>query len=301
MDGTLNLDAIVVFARVADTASFRRAAEGLGVPRSTVSRRVFDLERQLGVRLLRRTTRSVSLTEAGATYLAACRPALESLAAAALAVTSKAEQTHERLRITASVSFGERSLAPVIDEFLQTHKGVDLEVVLVDRHVDVLQEGFDFAFRAGAVGDASLVARELARASVLCVASPTYLDRHRRIARPQDLAQHECIVYPPLAPKARWEFRARRRSVFVPIGGRLVVTSVELALKMAIRGLGVTRLPRPIVEDALQSGALREVLRDAKPAETRFFIVYPVGSQSAPHRRAFLELALRRLKPAPSA
>lgn len=296
MNGTMPLDAIAIFTRVADTASFRNAADAMGVPRSTVSRRVADLEKQLGVRLLRRTTRSVSLTDAGATFLAACRPALDALAAASRSLGAATAPPALRLRVTASVSFGERMLVGVLDEFLQTHEDVELDVVLVDRHVDVVQEGFDFAFRAGAIGDASLIARELGRGPVVCLASPAYLQRHPRIERPEDLAHHDCIVYPPLAPKGRWIFRRRRRVVHVGVRGRAVVTSLPLALELAVRGLGVTRVPRTLAEEALQRGFVREVLSDATPPETSFFIVYPSGAQASPHRRAFLELALKRLR-----
>lgn len=297
MDGTIHLDDIAVFARVADAASFRHAAEALGIPRSSVSRRIEGLEKHLGVRLLRRTTRSVTLTQAGDAYLRACRPALEALADADRAITATTQGARSLMRITASVAFGEQRLGALIDEFLRAHDRVELEVVLVDRHVDVIQEGFDFAFRAGGVGDASLVARELARGPVVCVASAGYLDGHPRLTQPKDLAHHRCIVYPPLAPKGKWSFRVSRRTVNIAVRGRIIVSSLPLALEMAVRGLGVARVPRPIAENALRSGSVVEVLGAHVAPDTPFHVVYPVGSQTMPHRRAFLDLVLKRLRP----
>ena len=293
--GAVALDGIAIFVAVAETASFRGAAEALGVPRSTVSRKVAELERALGARLLLRSTRRVSLTEAGAAYLRACQPALGALGEAATVIRAGALEARGRLRITASVTFGERLLGPVIDEYLRENPHVEVDVMLADRQVDVLQEGFDFAFRAGAVGDSSLVARELARGPILCVASPGYLEGRPRPRRPADLARHDCIIYPLLTPQGRWSFRTRGRTVHVPVSGRLVVNSLPLALEAATRGRGIARVPSALVGKEIATGAVVELLKAHVAPASPLFLVYPVGSHTVPHRRAFLEVVVRRL------
>lgn len=291
----MNLDAIRVFVQVAEVASFRRAAEALGVPRSTVSRKVAELEAQLGARLLKRTTRSVTLTDAGGAYLRACQPALGALGAAAQAISRGALEARGRLRVTASVSFGDRYLGAIIEAYLRENPQVEVEVLLADRYVDLVQEGFDLAFRAGAVGDPSLVARELARSSLCCVASAAYLQRRGTPRRPALLAEHDCIVYPPLADRARWTFRTRGHTVHVAVRGRLVVNSLPLALDAAVRGLGITRVPSVLAGEAIASGAVVELLAAHAPPSAPFYLLYPVGTQTTPRVQAFLAMARRLL------
>lgn len=296
MQGTIDLAAVAVFVRVAETSSFRGAADALGVPRSTVSRRVAALERQLGTRLLRRTTRKVSLTDAGAAFLRSCQPALGALDEAARAVSSTSVEARGRLRVTAAVTFGERFFGPVIDEYLCANPHAELDVLLTDRHVDLVQEGFDLAFRTGKVGDDSLVARELGRAQARCFASPTYLASRKKPQRPADLDGHDCIVYPPLAPAGSWAFRVKGRTVHTRVRGRLVVNSLPLSLDAALRGVGIARIPMPFAKDAVRSGALVEVLAPYAPAPTPVLVAYPSGVLTPPRVRAFVELALQHLE-----
>jgi DNA-binding transcriptional LysR family regulator len=290
-----SLDAIGVFVQVAEAASFRQAAEALGVPRSTVSRKVAELEAQLGARLLRRTTRSVTLTDAGSAYLRACRPALGALGEAARAISHGALEARGRLRVTAAGAFGERFLGAIVEEYLRENPRVEVEVLLTDRYVDLVQEGFDVAFRAGVVGDPSLVARELARSSLRCVASKSYLERRGTPRRPADLAEHECIVYAPLAARGRWTFRTRGRTVHVPVHGRLVVNSLPLALDAAVRGLGVTRVPSALANEAIASGAVVELLSAHAPPATPLYLLYPSGTQTTARVHGFLAIVKKHL------
>jgi DNA-binding transcriptional LysR family regulator len=295
MNGTIDLASVAVFVRVAETASFRGAADALGIPRSTVSRRVAALEKKLGTRLLKRTTRDVSLTDAGAAYLRSCQPALDALEEAARAVSSTSIEARGRLRITTAVTFGERFLGPIIEEYLRANPHVEVEVLLADRHVDLVQEGFDVAFRGGGVGDDSLVARELGRAPVRCFASPSYLEGRQRPRRPADLEAHDCIVYPPLAPGGRWSFRVNDRTVHTPVRGRLVVNSLPLSLEAAVRGVGIARAPMPLAVEPVRSGALVELLAPYVQPPSPFFVVYPSGVHTAARVRAFIEVATKYL------
>ena len=292
MSGTISLDAIAIFARVAEDASFRGAAAELGIPPSTVSRKVAELEAQLGVRLLRRTTRRVALTDAGRAYLRACQAPLGALAEAGRAVRDAGVEARGRLRVTASVTFGERYLGPMLEAYMREHPRVEVEVLLTDRYVDLVEEGFDVAFRAGNVGDPSLVARELGSGVLRCVASPAYLSARPAPRKPQDLTDHDCVVYPPLAPSGRWTFRSRGRAVHVPARGRLVAHSLPLAFEAARRGMGVTRVPEPLAHDAPAAGELVEVLGAYRPPPSPFLLVYPSRGHVTPRLRAFIDVAM---------
>lgn len=302
MNGTIkdpvDLGAVGVFAQVAELASFRRAAEALGVPRSTVSRRVADLERQLATRLLQRTTRRVALTDAGAAYLRACQPALGAIEDAARAISSGASAARGRLRVTAAVTFGERFLGPVVADYLDRNPEVSVDVVLTDRQVDLVQEGFDLAFRGGRVGDPSLVAREIGRGQLRCFASEAYLARRGRPRTPRDLERHDCVLYAPLAPGGRWTFRAQRRAVTVAVRGRVSVNSLPLALEAALHGLGVARLPGTFAVEEQRRGRLVEVLPSHAPHPTGLFLLHPSGHVPA-RVRAFIEIAMRHLAKSP--
>jgi DNA-binding transcriptional LysR family regulator len=296
MHGTIEVGAVELFVRVAELQSFRGAADALGVPRSTVSRRISELERALGTRLLQRTTRRVELTSAGKTYLRACSPALSTIVEAGRALSTSSEETAGRLRVTAPVNFGEGLLGDVLAECLARHPQMNIELVLTDRHVDLVAEKFDLAFRAGTVKDASLVAHELGRAQLRCFATREYLHDRGTPLRPRDLLRHECIVFTPHAPRGRWTFRSRGRTVGVPVRGRLVVNSIPLALDIAMRGLGIVRVAGAAVVAGPAANKLVEVLESYVPPPRPAYAVHPSGGRVAPAARVFLEIAKRHLE-----
>src|SRR5579864_2961505 len=220
MSGTIEIGAVELFVRVAELRSFRAAGDALGVPRSTVSRRIAELESALGARLLHRTTRHVELTGAGKSYLHACGPALRTITEAGRALSPSSADTAGRLRVTAPVTFAETSLGEVVAECLARHPQMQLELVLTDRHVDLVAEKFDLAFRAGALKDTSVVAHELWRGQLRCFASREYLRDRGTPLTPRDLRRHDCIVFTPHAPRGHWTFRSRGRAMEVPVHGR---------------------------------------------------------------------------------
>ena len=203
MSGTIEVGAVELFVRVAELGSFREAADAVGVPRSTMSRRIRELERALDTRLLHRTTRRVELTSAGKAYLRACRPALETILEAGRALSTSAEPTAGRLRVTAPVTLGEGFLGDVVAECLARHPQMSIELVLTDRHVDLVEERFDpgFLLRAHRK-DTSLVAHELGRGQARCFATREYLRDRGTPRTPRDLLRHDCILFTPLAPRA---------------------------------------------------------------------------------------------------
>ena len=295
MHGAIQVDAVELFARVAELRSFRGAADALGVPRSTVSRRISELERSLGTRLLQRTTRSVELTSAGKTYLRAVGPALGAIVEAGRALGASSEETAGRLRVTAPVTLGEGLLGDVVAECLARHPQISIEVVLTDRQVELVEEKFDLAFRTGTLKDTSLVAHELGRAQPRCFAAREYLRDRGTPRTPRDLLRHDCILFTPLSPRGRWTFRSRGRTVEVPVRGRLVVNSMPLALDAAMRGLGIVRLPRALVVESLAAKQLEEVLDTYAPPARPAYAVHPSGGRVAPAARVFLEIAKRHL------
>ena len=296
MHGTIEIGAVELFVRVAELRSFRGAADALGVPRSTVSRRIGELERALGTRLLQRTTRHVELTSAGKTYLRTCGPALGTILEAGRALSASSEETAGRLRVTAPVTFGEGLLGEVVAECLARHPHMSIELVLTDRHVELVEEKFDLAFRAGTLKDTSLVAHELGSAQQRCFATREYLRDRGTPRAPRDLLRHDCILFTPLAPGGRWTFRSRGRTVEVPVRGRLVVNSIPLALDAAMRGFGIVRVPGALVSEGLPAKQLVEVLDTHAPLPRPAYAVYPSGGRVTPAARVFLEMARRHLE-----
>ncbi|HTB61227.1 MAG TPA: LysR family transcriptional regulator [Polyangia bacterium] len=295
MYGTLEVGAVEIFVRVAELRSFRGAADALGVPRSTVSRRIGELERALGTRLLQRTTRRVELTGAGKTYLRACSPALGAILDAGRALSTGSEETAGRLRVTAPVTLGEGLLGDVVAECLARHPQMSIELVLTDRLVELVEEKFDLGFRAGTVKDTSLVAHELGRAQLRCFATREYLRDRGTPRTPRDLLGHDCIVFTPLAPRGRWTFRSRGRTVEVPVRGRFVVNSIPLALDAAMRGLGIVRIPGALGVEGPAAKQLVEVLDSSAPPPRSAYAVHPSGGRVTPAARVFLEIAKRHL------
>ena len=210
MSGIIAIGNVELFVRIAELRSFRAAGDALGVPRSTVSRRIAELENALGARLFHRTTRHVELTSAGKTYLRACRPALDTIREAGRSIATRSEDAIEGLRVTAPATLAETSLGEVIAECLAQHPQMRLELVLTDRHVDLVEEKFDLAFRSGTLKDTSVVAHELGSGQLRCFASREYLRDRGTPLTPGDLRQHECILFTPC--RAAIKVRIQRQS-----------------------------------------------------------------------------------------
>ena len=238
----------------------------------------------------------MELTSAGKTYLRACGPALGTIVEAGRALATKSDDTAGRLRVTAPVTLGETLLGEVVAECLARHPQMRLELVLTDRHVDLVEEKFDLAFRTGMLKDTSVVAHELGRGQPRCFASREYLRDRGTPRTPRDLRRHECILFTPLAPRGRWTFRSRGRAVEVPVRGRLVVNSIPLATDAAARGLGIARLPGAVVTEGLAANQLVEVLDAYAPPARPLFAVHASGGRVSPAARAFLEVAKKHLE-----
>ena len=296
MSGTIEIGAVEVFARVAELRSFRAAGDSLGVPRSTVSRRIADLESALGTRLFHRTTRNVELTSAGRTYHRACGPALGTIMEAGRALAMRSVETAGLLRVTAPVTLAEKLFGEVVAECLARHPQMRLELVLTDRHVNLVEEKFDLAFRAGKLRDTSVVAHELWSGQLRCFASREYLRDRGTPLTPRDLRRHDCIIFAPHAPRGRWTFRSRGRAMEIPVRGRLVVNSIPLAVDAAARGLGIARATEATIVEGLAANQLVEVLDAYAPPARPLYAVHASRGRVSPAARAFLEIAKRHLQ-----
>jgi len=288
------LEEVRVFAAVAELGSFRGAATALGLPRSTVSRRLSTLESSLGTRLLQRTTRQVSLTGAGEIFLAEVTPALAMIGDVGQRLLDASAEPRGLVRLTTTMGEAER-VCEILLELLERYPHVRLECEFTDRTVDLVAEGFDLALRTGRLADSTLIARTVGQGQNGYYASPGYL-KGRRLTHPDQLSEHQLIVFSGTTRGRRWQFQIGNRLVDVPVHGRVVVNSVPVAQLAAQRGHGITWLPAPFGRDEVRRGLLVPVLRKFWPPPSPMHLVYPSARHLAPQVRAAIELLATRFK-----
>lgn len=293
------LDAMEAFVVTVDRGSLSGAARSLGRSAASVTRAVAWLEERLGVQLLRRTTRSLKLTEAGERHLAVCRRVLAELAEAEKNAGGALDEPRGCLTVTAPVMFGALHVRPVLDELLATHGELRARLFLLDRVVNVVDEGIDAAVRIAHLPDSALVATSLGIVRRVVCASPSYLARHGRPTEPRDLATHRCIAFASLTPSDAWTFApgpGGGRAKQVKVAPFLTVNTAEAAIGSAIDGHGVTCALSYQVAAAIGSGALVPLLASFEPEPVPVHLVFPAGSTRAAKVRAFVELAVPRLR-----
>ncbi len=297
MTGQLDLNAVMVLVRVVEAGSFRGAAARLGMPKSTVSRRVSELEASLGTQLLQRTTRKLALTDAGAAFVERAESAIAMLEAAQLAVSELQREPRGRLRVTATPQMGQLFLAPLVVDFLEAYPAVQVSLHLTDRHVDLLAERFDVALRAGPLPDSSLVAHRVTAGGVSLVASPSYLAARGTPRDPTDLAGHDCLVFASAGgqPRRVWTLGHGKQVREVAVSGRLVADDWQVLLQAAVRGLGIARVPDVLMRDELRRGDLVSVLHEFSPPATPLNLVHLGGRYVTPRTRAFIDFVRPRL------
>lgn len=292
------LTAMAVFAEVVETRSFSAAASRLGLSTSTASKYVAHLERHLGVRLLHRTTRRVSLTEAGAAFYERATRIVGEMEDAETTVSRLRGTPRGVLRVNAPTSFGTLHLAPAIPVFLARYPEVRVDASLDDRVVDLVEGGFDVAVRvARSLPDSSLVARRLAPNRLVVCAAPPYWKAHGKPRTPADLAHHVCLRYTHLTTQA-WGFHGPRGEESVVVSGSLQANNGEVLAAAAVAGLGVAHLPSFIVGPALAAGALEPALDDYAVADAFLYAVYP-HRQAPPKVRVFVNFLATRFGPRP--
>ena len=284
-----DLDALRTFVTIATLGNFARASEKLGISRAMASKRVSELEAELSVKLINRTTRSMSLTEAGRKLLSAAETMFGLLENAELEIRSATAIPRGTLRVNAPMSFGVRCLGQIVGKFLLQYPEVAVELTLDDRLVNIVEEGFDVALRIRKLEDSSLVARRLAPVRMALCASPSYVERRGKPRQPRDLEAHDCLVYDYLARQNVWSFERQGAREDVRVRGRLHGNNGDVLVQGAIDGLGIILSPTFIAHEALRSGALLPVLCEWKAVEPALFAVMPPGRVDVLKVRTFVE------------
>lgn len=280
------LDDILVFHEVVEKQSFTAAGKQLELPTSTISRRVHRLEDRLGVRLLQRTTRRLRLTDAGRIYYQRSLQAVGALEEAEQAVSQLQATPRGLLRVTAPVDF--HQFMPSMGEFLRKYPEVEVALDLSNRYVDLIQEGFDVAIRAGALADSGLVAKKLAVARFALVASSDYLEREGTPENVLELKTRECLIN-GTQPHATWKLLHKKKVVNVAVRGRLAANHLDMLLRAAQEDLGIALLPLVRCAPAINAGQLIEILPDACPTIGAVSAVYPSREYMSPALRVFID------------
>lgn len=285
-------DALQTFTTVVRTRNFTAAADSLGVTPSAISKQISGLEERLGVRLLNRTTRSVSPTEAGQLFYQHCENILESIDEAERLVTDFDVTPKGRLRITAMANFGRRELARMLNDFTLIYPDISFELYISDRPVDIVQEGFDFALRIGTQEDSRLIAKPVAEQGIMVCASPAYLEKWGIPQTFEDISQHRMLIISNAEyARANWlrEFEKQHSFSINAVERKLMVNDIDLAYEACLQGMGITALPGYIAERHVRSGELVHLFQDVAIPTRTINAVFPQNRYLSTKSRAFLD------------
>lgn len=294
---SVGLQGMTAFAETVRQGSFAAAARELGLSPSAVAKSVARLEADLGLRLLHRTTREVSLTSDGHGVYERCRGIVEAIDALRAQAEGVRGEPSGTLRINAPVTWGKKVLVPLLAQLAARHPKLALDVALTDRYVDLVGEGFDAVVRVGMLRDSSLVARTFGRQELIVVGSPRYLAANGRPASPAALAAHRCLVFRmPTSGRPRpWEFRVDGRPLSLAPATRVTMNDGEALVLAAVEHLGLLQVPAYMAEDEIRTGKLVEVMKSCRPPAMPLSLVYPSSRQMTP-RLAVLVAALTGVK-----
>ncbi|HEX5515224.1 MAG TPA: LysR family transcriptional regulator [Gammaproteobacteria bacterium] len=288
------LTSMAVFARVVEAGGFSRAAEQLDMSRAMVSKHVAYLEERIGVRLLNRTTRHVSLTGAGGEYYERCLQILGDVQAAESAAAAGTAQPRGQLRVNAPVNFGALHLAPAIRDFLRHHPQLSLDLTFTDRIVDLVEEGFDMALRITNQPGPNLIARRLSEVRLVLCAAPAYLQRYGVPRTPEDLRHHNCLGYTYWFSPDEWRLQGPDGEHTVRVSGNVRANNGEALRTLALSGWGLLQAPTYLVADDLRSGRLQPVLPDYRTEPLGLFAVYAARRNLPAKVRLFIDFLAER-------
>lgn len=295
----MDLNDILVFTKVVETRSFTGAAEQLGLPKSTVSRKLAQLEERLGVRLVQRTTRKLALTEIGEAYYERCARIVGDLAAAEQLVTDMQSTPRGRVRVTAPIDLSMRHLGAICARFVAAHPDVNVELEASDRVADLIEEGFDVAVRFGTLQESTLIARRLCKIETLLVAAPAYLARRGAPAIVDDLEEHERVLFTPSPRVQSWTLVHGDATYEFGRPVRFSSNNVGAARDAVLAGAGIALLAEFMVADDIAAGRLVPVLRDWRSRAIDAHAVYPARQNLPPRLSLFLDHLARALDPVP--
>jgi DNA-binding transcriptional LysR family regulator len=291
----INLNDIVVFIRVVEAGSFTAAARLLGMPKTTVSRRIASLEREVGVRLVQRTTRSLNMTDAGRLYYEQSSQALRTIEDANLRLAETRAEPSGTIRISAPVGFGAHYLTSAVFDFLAAFPKTQVELHLTDDKLNLVENRIDLAFRTGILPDSTLTARKLGSTHRILCGSPDYLARHGEPQAAADLARHHCVIAGPSTGSAHWVLDGPRGQETVSVSGRFAANEMQAVIAAAIAGYGIAQLPYQVAEALVRNGRLRRVLGDYTTPVGGVYAVYPTSRHVSPLVKAFIELAAKHI------
>lgn len=283
------LTGLTIFAKVVELGGFSAAATQMGLSPSAVSKQIAQLEDRLGARLLNRTTRRISLTDAGSGFYERVRSVLAELEDAERTVLDSAEQPRGLLRVNMPQVFGAYHVEPFLPEFLAKHPEVTLEAISEDRFVNLVEEAIDVAVRVADLNDSSLIARRLAPNKRVVVASPAYLAAHGTPHRPEDLVGHNCLSKHDQLPREEWRFERDGETVTVPIRGTLKANSLSMLKAAAVGGRGIIRVSVYTLVEELRSGQLVRLLQPFEAKDPDVYAVYAASRHLSPKVRAFVD------------
>jgi len=283
------LDGVAVFVGVINAGSFTAAARALGHSTSYVSKEITRLEKRLGSRLLNRTTRTISLTDAGRAYYERCNQIVIDAENAQRSINQLQDTPRGLLRINAPVSFGSKYLLDVLAQFMQRYPEVKLEVEFNDRLIDVVAEGYDVVIRVGEIKDSNLVARKFTSSKHVAIASPDYIKRMGYPKTAEELTQHDCIAYSLLPAPTQWDFYKDGVRSSVSVEPRVLCNSAEIEVAMVKQGIGITRLPLFTCEEEVKNGELKIILNDYDQLQLDVYAVYPHRQYLTAKVRAFVD------------
>jgi len=287
------LGSMGIFVKVVDHGGFSAAAEASDISNAMVTNHIQALERHLGARLLNRTTRRQSLTEIGRNYYAQCLDILARVDHAETLAREMHAHPKGRIRVSAPISLGSHRLVPALSDYLKTYPDVQIELILNDRVVDLVEEGFDVAIRFGDLPDSGLIARTLKRTRRFVCASPAYLKKHGIPKKPEDLVKHNCLSFHYDTPQREWSF-GESIPVTVKTSGQLTVNNGPALLMAAVKGIGVVMLPEDLVAADIANGKLVHVLPKYELPSGPLHLVYLPDKQITPKLSSFIDFMLKR-------
>ena len=288
------LASMTAFVRASELGGFAPAATAMGISPTMVGLHVRALENRLGSRLLNRTTRRQSLTEVGRLYYERCRQILADIEDADQTATQLRAAPRGRLRVNAPVSYGVHALTPVLTEYLAVYREVEVELAVNNRVIDLVDEGFEVAFRVGVLPDSSLVARPLAPYRLVICAAPAYLAEHGEPRKPEDLLRHNCMTFERWGAPRHWSFANGEN---VEVSGNFRTDSGESLRVAARRGLGIIQQPSVLVDEEIAQGTLVRILADHDMPALPIHLVYLPDRRPTPKLRTFIDFVLERLGP----
>lgn len=294
-----DLNLMLIFAEVVEAGSFSGAARQLGVSRSAISKAVANLEKALGARLLNRSTRHLSLTEVGAAFSEHCQRIKQESESARQVVDSLNSAPRGTLRVAASVAFGTLHIAPALSDFLNRYPEIDMDMTIIDRPVDLVEEGYDIVIRVCETPPDNVVARRIAPAGSKLCATPAYFERFGTPQRPEDLVSHNCLDYIHSGDRGVWRFTGPAGEIAVPISGRLRINDDDALSHAVLGGLGLALLPTFLIGKDLQAGRLKAVLSEYITTRRHIYAIYMPTRHLPLKIRVFVDFLAERFGPQP--